>query len=145
MKKKYNLNNLSVLLKGELLIMIIKRQITKIITHEYPSLYPLAYFHLMFIKNVEGISQTELAYLTDTTTPTLHRNIKTLIKEGFIVIKTSSRANENEIYLTNKGEVLVAKVCKMIDAYEDEMNLNKDNLSGINEMFVDMINKHKTK
>lgn len=144
MKKKYNLDNLNTLVKNELLIMIVKRRIIEKIQEEYPDLYSLAYLHLMFIKNVEGISQVELSYLTDTNPSTLHRNVKFLLKENYIEKKVSKRANENELYLTAKGEVVVIKIVKLIEKFEKEMNLTDKRAKELNKVFVEMINKHKT-
>ncbi|ALD66595.1 MarR family winged helix-turn-helix transcriptional regulator [Spiroplasma cantharicola] len=142
MKKQYNLDNLSTLVKGNLVIIIISKRISKDMLKKYSDLYPLAYLHLMFIKNVEGISQVELADLTNTNTSTMHRNIKSLFDNNYIVKRISARANENEIYLTQKGEEVVQDIIYWVNEYEKEMGFDKDNTKELSFMFKKIINKY---
>ncbi|WP_342259044.1 MarR family winged helix-turn-helix transcriptional regulator [Spiroplasma endosymbiont of Dioctria linearis] len=142
MKKQYNLDNLSTLVKGNLVIIIISKRISKDMMKKYPDLYSLAYLHLMFIKNVEGISQVELADLTNTNTSTMHRNIKSLTDNNYIVKKISTRANENEIYLTQKGEQVVKDIIEWVNEYEKEMGFNEENTRELTMMFKKIINKY---
>ncbi|WP_339033550.1 MarR family winged helix-turn-helix transcriptional regulator [Spiroplasma endosymbiont of Cantharis rufa] len=142
MKKQYNLDNLSTLVKGNLVIIIISKRISKDMMKKYPDLYSLAYLHLMFIKNVEGISQVELADLTNTNTSTIHRNIKSLTDNNYIVKRISTRANENEIYLTQKGEQVVKDIIDWVNEYEKEMGFNEENTRELTMMFKKIINKY---
>ncbi|WP_339030610.1 MarR family winged helix-turn-helix transcriptional regulator [Spiroplasma endosymbiont of Cantharis nigra] len=142
MKKQYNLDNLSTLVKGNLVIIIISKRISKDMMKKYPDLYSLAYLHLMFIKNVEGISQVELADLTNTNTSTMHRNIKSLTDNNYIFKRISTRANENEIYLTQKGEQVVKDIIEWVNEYEKEMGFNEENTIELTMMFKKIINKY---
>ncbi len=142
MKKQYNLDNLSTLVKGNLVIIIISKRISKDMMKKYPDLYSLAYLHLMFIKNVEGISQVELADLTNTNTSTMHRNIKSLTDNNYIFKRISTRANENEIYLTQKGEQVVKDIIEWVNEYEKEMGFNEENTRELTMMFKKIINKY---
>ncbi|WP_339020321.1 MarR family winged helix-turn-helix transcriptional regulator [Spiroplasma endosymbiont of Atherix ibis] len=142
MKKQYNLDNLSTLVKGNLVIIILSKRISLKMIKKYSDLYRMAYLHLMFIKNVEGISQVELADLTDTNISTMHRNIQTLIKNNYIEKKVSSRANENEIYLTQKGESVVKDITQWVNEYEKEMGFNEENTKELSLMFKIMITKY---
>ncbi|AGR41270.1 MarR family winged helix-turn-helix transcriptional regulator [Spiroplasma taiwanense] len=142
MKKQYNLDNLSTLVKGNLVIIILSKRISLKMIRKYQDLYRLAYLHLMFIKHVEGISQVELADLTDTNTSTMHRNIQSLIKNNYIEKKLSSRANENEIYLTQKGESVVNDIIEWVNEYEKEMGFTEQNTKELSLMFKIMIKKY---
>ncbi|AHI52389.1 helix-turn-helix domain-containing protein [Spiroplasma culicicola] len=132
MKKNYNIVDLSFLLKNYVMIEFLIKDLNKKSKEVFNDLYDNAFIHLMFIKNVTGISQAELADLTNTNKSTLFRNINILSKANYIIKKTSSRANENEIYLSTKGEKAVDKIIEFIEEYEQLFNLDQNIKEKIN-------------
>ncbi|QBQ07598.1 MarR family transcriptional regulator [Spiroplasma gladiatoris] len=121
MKKEIKFDQFSNLIKNFIVVTLLSRQLEEFIENQNKDIYKNAYIHLMFINYVEGISQMELSLLTGTNKSTLVRNINDLVKKDYVCKKTSIRANENELYLTNKGLEIVDKIKNWINDRELEI------------------------
>ncbi|QGS51837.1 MarR family transcriptional regulator [Spiroplasma tabanidicola] len=133
MKRDYKFNEFSNLIKGFIVVTILSRNLEVFMEKEFKELYKNAYIHLMFIKHVEGISQMELSLLTGTNKSTLVRNLADLISKDYVIKKTSSRANENELYLTEKGLKTVEVIQNWIQDRELEIENETKNFDNMKE------------
>ncbi|AOG60300.1 hypothetical protein SHELI_v1c03450 [Spiroplasma helicoides] len=145
MKRAFNFENLANLVKGYVIIENLTKELRAKMENEYKDIYSNAFIHLMFIKHVDGISQMELCEFTGTNKSTMVRNVKELLDNEYVIKQTSPRANENELYLTEKGKQVVEEIEKWVFDKEKELDPESKNKEYISQLLIKILNDYIVK